>query len=42
LATSDIALLELTTLSTKERIRLNISFESFLPEIEAAVHCPTD
>jgi PIN domain nuclease of toxin-antitoxin system len=35
LAISDIALLELTTLSTKERIRLNISFESFLREIEA-------
>jgi PIN domain nuclease of toxin-antitoxin system len=35
LAISDIALLELTTtLSTKERIRLNISFESFLREIE--------
>jgi hypothetical protein len=35
LAISDIALLELTTLSTKERIRLNLSFESFLREIEA-------
>jgi PIN domain nuclease of toxin-antitoxin system len=35
LAISDITLLELTTLSSKGRIRLNISLESFLGEIEA-------
>lgn len=34
LAISDITLLELTTLSSKGRIRLNISLESFLREIE--------
>jgi PIN domain nuclease of toxin-antitoxin system len=35
LAISDITLLELTTLTSKGRIRLNISLESFLSEIEA-------
>jgi PIN domain nuclease of toxin-antitoxin system len=35
LAISDITLLELTTLSIKGRIRLDISLESFLREIEA-------
>jgi PIN domain nuclease of toxin-antitoxin system len=35
LAISDITLLELATLASKERIRLNISLESFLREIEA-------
>jgi PIN domain nuclease of toxin-antitoxin system len=35
LAISDITLLELTTLSSKGRIRLAISLESFLREIEA-------
>lgn len=35
LAISDITLLELTTLSCKARIRLDISLESFLREIEA-------
>jgi len=35
LAISDISLLELTTLSSKGRIRLDISLESFLQEIEA-------
>jgi len=35
LAISDITLLELTTLSSKGRIRLDISLESFLREIEA-------
>jgi PIN domain nuclease of toxin-antitoxin system len=35
LAISDISLLELTTLSNKGRIRLNISLESFLQEVEA-------
>ena len=35
LAISDISLLELTTLSNKGRIRLNISLESFLHEVEA-------
>jgi PIN domain nuclease of toxin-antitoxin system len=35
LAISDITLLELTTLSRKGRIRLDISLESFLREIEA-------
>jgi PIN domain nuclease of toxin-antitoxin system len=35
LAISDVTLLELTTLSSKGRIRLNISLESFLREIEA-------
>lgn len=35
LAISDITLLELTTLSSKGRIRLSISLESFLREIEA-------
>ncbi len=35
LAISDITLLELATLSSKGRIRLEISLESFLQEIEA-------
>jgi PIN domain nuclease of toxin-antitoxin system len=35
LAISDITLLELATLSSTGRIRLNISLESFLREIEA-------
>jgi len=35
LAISDITLLELATLSNKGRIRLNISLESFLAEVEA-------
>ena len=35
LAISDITLLELATLASKGRIRLNISLESFLSEIEA-------
>jgi PIN domain nuclease of toxin-antitoxin system len=35
LAISDITLLELTTLSSKKRIRLEISLESFLREVEA-------
>jgi PIN domain nuclease of toxin-antitoxin system len=35
LAISDITLLELTTLSRKTRIRLDISLESFLREVEA-------
>ena len=35
LAISDITLLELTTLSSKGRIRLSISLESFLREIKA-------
>ena len=35
LAISDITLLELTTLSNKGRIRLDISLESFLREVEA-------
>jgi PIN domain nuclease of toxin-antitoxin system len=35
LAISDITLLELTTLSCKARIRLDISLESFLREVEA-------
>jgi len=35
LAISDITLLELATLSSKGRIRLEISLESFLEEIEA-------
>ena len=35
LAISDITLLELTTLTSKGRIRLDISLESFLREIEA-------
>jgi PIN domain nuclease of toxin-antitoxin system len=34
LAISDITLLELATLSSKRRIRLNISLESFLREVE--------
>lgn len=34
LAISDITLLELATLASKGRIRLNISLESFLREIE--------
>jgi PIN domain nuclease of toxin-antitoxin system len=34
-AISDITLLELATLSSKGRIRLNISLESFLREVEA-------
>ena len=34
LAISDISLLELATLSSQGRIRLNISLESFLSEIE--------
>ncbi len=35
LAISDITLLELATLSSKGRIRLDISLESFLGEVEA-------
>jgi PIN domain nuclease of toxin-antitoxin system len=35
LAISDITLLELTTLSNRGRIRLEISLESFLSEVEA-------
>jgi PIN domain nuclease of toxin-antitoxin system len=35
LAISDITLLELATLASKGRLRLNISLESFLREIEA-------
>jgi PIN domain nuclease of toxin-antitoxin system len=35
LAISDITLLELTTLTSKKRIRLDISLESFLREVEA-------
>ena len=35
LAISDITLLELTTLVSKGRIRLEISLESFLQEVEA-------
>lgn len=35
LAISDISLLELATLEQKKRIRLKISFESFLREVEA-------
>jgi PIN domain nuclease of toxin-antitoxin system len=35
LAISDISLLELAMLSSKGRIRLNISLESFLREVEA-------
>ena len=35
LAISDIALLEFATLSSKGRIRLNVSLESFLHEVEA-------
>ncbi len=35
LAISDISLLELATLSSKGRIRLDISLESFLREVEA-------
>jgi len=35
LAISDITLLELAILSNKGRIRLNISLESFLAEVEA-------
>jgi PIN domain nuclease of toxin-antitoxin system len=35
LAISDITLLELTTLSNNGRIRLDISLESFLSEVEA-------
>ena len=35
LAISDITLLELTTLSRKAHIRLDISLESFLHEVEA-------
>jgi PIN domain nuclease of toxin-antitoxin system len=35
LAISDITLLELTTLSRKARIRLDINLESFLHEVEA-------
>ncbi len=35
LAISDITLLELTTLTSKGRIRLDIGLESFLREIEA-------
>jgi PIN domain nuclease of toxin-antitoxin system len=34
LAISDITLLELATLSSKGRIRLNVSLESFLHEVE--------
>jgi PIN domain nuclease of toxin-antitoxin system len=35
LAISDISLLELATLASKRRIRLDISVESFLREVEA-------
>ncbi len=35
LAISDITLLELTTLASKGRLRLDISLESFLREVEA-------
>ena len=35
LAISDITLLELATLASKGRVRLNISLESFLQEVEA-------
>jgi PIN domain nuclease of toxin-antitoxin system len=52
LAISDITLLELTTLSSRGRIRLEISLESFLREVEArfivlpisgrAVYAPSD
>ena len=35
LAVSDITLLELTTLASKGRLRLDISLESFLGEVEA-------
>jgi|SRR5580704_16026111 PIN domain nuclease of toxin-antitoxin system len=35
LAISDITLLELTTLSRKRRIHLDVSLESFLSEVEA-------
>ena len=35
LAISDITLLELATLANKGRIRLNISLESFLQEVES-------
>jgi PIN domain nuclease of toxin-antitoxin system len=35
LAISDISLLELTTLSRKGRIRLDVGLESFLREVEA-------
>lgn len=35
LAISDITLLELTTLVSKGRVRLDISLESFLQEVEA-------
>jgi PIN domain nuclease of toxin-antitoxin system len=35
LAISDITMLELATLATKGRIRLNISLESFLQEVES-------
>jgi PIN domain nuclease of toxin-antitoxin system len=35
LAISDITLLELATLSSKGRIRLNVSLESFLHDVEA-------
>lgn len=35
LAISDITLLELATLASKGRIRLNISLESFLQEVES-------
>ncbi len=35
LAISDITLLELTTLTSKGRIRLDVSLESFLREVEA-------
>jgi PIN domain nuclease of toxin-antitoxin system len=35
LAISNITLLELTTLSRKGRLRLNVSLESFLNEVEA-------
>lgn len=35
LAISDISLLELATLASKGRVRLNISLESFLQEVES-------
>lgn len=40
LAISDITLLELATLANKGRIRLNISLESFLQEIESRFVVP--
>ena len=42
LAISDITLLELAALSGKGRIRLEISLETFLREVEARLHRPAD